>query len=40
MEEEPRKKALNCKFDLISWVVIIMHVPRFDLVNSIFGSWN
>ena len=35
MEEELRKKTLKFKFDLISWVVIIMHVPRFDLVNSI-----
>ena len=26
MEEDPRKKALKCKFDLISWVIIIMHV--------------
>ena len=34
MKEDPRKKTLKCKFDLISWVVIIMHVPRFDLVNS------
>ena len=33
MEEDPKKKTLICKFDLISWVVIIMHVPRFDLVN-------
>ena len=30
MKEEPRKKSLNCKFDLFSWVVIIMHIPRFD----------
>ena len=37
MEEDPKKKTLICKFDLISWVVIIMHVPRFDLVNSILG---
>ena len=37
MEEEPRKKTLKCKFDLFSWVVIIMHVPRFDLVNSILS---
>ena len=37
MEEEPRKKALKCKFDLILWVVIIIHVPRFDLVNSIMA---
>ena len=37
MEEEPRKKTLKCKFDLISWVVIIMHIPRFDLVNSILA---
>ena len=34
MEEEPRKKTFKCKCDLFSWVVIIiMHVPRFDLVN-------
>ena len=37
MEEEPRKKTLKCKFDLFSWVVIIMHVPRFYLVNSILA---
>ena len=37
MEEDPRKKTLKCKFDLISWVVIIMHVPRFELVNSILA---
>ena len=36
MEEEPRKKTLKCKCDLFSWVVIIMHVPRFDLVNIPF----
>ena len=35
MEKEPRKKTLKC--DLFSWVVIIMHVPRFDLVNSILS---
>ena len=35
MEEDLRKKTLKCKFDLVSWVVIIMHVPRFDQVNSI-----
>ena len=29
MEEDPRKKTLKCKFDLFSWVVIIIHVPRF-----------
>ena len=34
MEEDPRKKTMKYKFDLISWVVIIMHVPRFDVVNS------
>ena len=34
MEEDRRKNTLKCKFDLISWVVIIMHVPRFNLVNS------
>ena len=37
MEEDPRKKALKCKFDLFSWVVIIMHVTRFDLVSSILA---
>ena len=37
MEEEPRKKTLECKFDLFSCVVIIMHIPRFDLVNSILA---
>ena len=37
MNEDPRKKTLKCKFDLISWVVIIMHVPRFDQVNSILA---
>ena len=37
MEEDPRKKTLKCKFDLFSWVVIIMHVHRFDLVNSILA---
>ena len=37
MEEHLRKKTLKCKFDLISWVVIIMHIPRFDLVNSILA---
>ena len=37
MEEEPRKKTLKCKFDLFSWVVIIMLVPRFDLVNSVLA---
>ena len=37
MEEDPRKKTLKCKFDLISWVVIIIHVPRFDLFNSILA---
>ena len=36
MEEDPRKKTLKCKFDLISWVVIIMDVSRFDLVNSLW----
>ena len=36
-EEDPRNKTLKCKFDLISWVVIIMHVSRFDLVNSILA---
>ena len=37
MEEDPRKKTLKCKFDLFSWVVIIMYVPRFDQVNSILA---
>ena len=34
MEEDPRNKTLKCKFDLISQVVIIMHIPWYDLVNS------
>ena len=38
MEEEPRKKTLKCKFDLFSWVVIIMYVPKFDIVNSILAN--
>ena len=35
MEKEPRKKTLKI-VNLISFsrVVIIMHIPRFDLVNS------
>ena len=37
IEEEPRKKTLKCKFDLFSWVVIIKHIPKFDLVNSILA---
>ena len=37
MEEDLRKKTLKCKFDLFSWVVIIMHVLRFNLVNSILA---
>ena len=37
MEKELRKKTLKFKFDLFSWVVIIMHVPRFNLVNSILA---
>ena len=37
MEEDPRKKTLKCKCDSISWVVIIMHVHRFDLVNSLLA---
>ena len=37
MEEDPRKKTLKCKFDLISWAIIIMYVPRFDLFNSILA---
>ena len=36
-QEDPRKKTLKCKFHLFSWVVVIMHVPRFDLVNSILA---
>ena len=35
MDEYPRKKTLKCKFDLFSLVVIIIHVLRFYLVNSI-----
>ena len=38
MEVEQRKMTLKCKFDLFSWVIIIMHIPRFDLVNSILDS--
>ena len=37
MVEDLRKKTLKCKFDLFSCVVIIMHVPRFNLVNSILA---
>ena len=37
MEEDTRKKTLKYKFDLISCVVRIMHVPRFDQVNSILA---
>ena len=37
MEEDLRKKTLKCKFNLVSWVVIIIHVARFDLVNSILA---
>ena len=37
MKEEPIKKILKCKFVLFSWVVIIMQVPRFDLLNSILA---
>ena len=37
MKEEPRKKTLKCKFNLFSRVVIIMHAPRFDLVNAILA---
>ena len=37
MEEDLRKKTLKCKFDLFSSAVIIMHVPNFDLVNSILA---
>ena len=37
MEEDIRKKTLKYKFDFFSWVVIIMHVPRFDLFNSILA---
>ena len=35
MEKEPRKKTLKI-VNLIR-VVIIMHIPRFDLVNSIMA---
>ena len=38
MEKEPRKKTLKCKCDLFSLIVIIMHVPRFDLVNFILAN--
>ena len=37
MEEDPRRKTFKCKCDLISWVIIITHVPMFDLVNSILA---
>ena len=37
MVEDLRKKTLKCKFDLFSCVAIIMHVPRFNLVNSILA---
>ena len=37
MEEDPRKKTLKCIFDLFSWAVIIMHIPRFDELNSILA---
>ena len=37
MEEDSRKKTMKCKCDLIPWVVTIMHVHRFDLVNSILA---
>ena len=37
MEEETRKNTLKCKCNLFSWVVIIMHVPRFNLFNSILA---
>ena len=37
MEEDPRMKTLKYKFDLISWVVIIMHIPKFNRVNSILA---
>ena len=37
MKEDLRKNTFKCKCDLISWVVIIMHFLRFDLVNSIMA---
>ena len=37
MEKDIRKKTLKSKFDLFSWVLIIMHVLGFDLVNSILA---
>ena len=37
IEEDPRKKTLKLKFYLFSWIVIIMHIRRFDLVNSILA---
>ena len=37
MKEDLRKKTLKCKIVLCSWVVLIMHIPRFDLVNSILA---
>ena len=38
MEKDPRNKTLHYKFDLYPWVVIIMHIPRFDLVNSFLAK--
>ena len=32
------RRPSNFKFDLFSWVVIIMHIPRFDLVNSFLAQ--
>ena len=37
MKEDLTRKTLKCKIVLFSWVVIIMHIPRFDLVNSILA---
>ena len=36
--EGVKKKILKCKFDLVSWVVIIIHIPRCDLVNSFLAQ--
>ena len=38
MEKVPRKKTLKIvNFIYISRIVIIMHIPRFALVNSILA---
>ena len=37
MEEDSRKNTLKCKFYLFSWVLIIKHIPKFDLVDSILA---